>query len=285
MLPLALEYTQTAGSLHVRFKPCARKAGVFREELFLAAKTLHGASGGRPIVVGFSGGFDSELVCRAFLEQGIPFRALTLSHKDGANHHDTDWARAWCVKHNVAQEIHTVDMEWLLGEYLSARMGEGLAVPCPFRYFQCYILDVIAGMGGFGILGGGEQLYNLGAGGEAGLEFDTGFFAALERHQNHCPYFFMSSSELVASYMKNPIVAATLKFPSVFGHPDNAFLLKRLVYQMEFPDLAGRKKFTGWENIPLPTMLAQRKLKEHFKDKIHASFVGAREMANQLGLE
>jgi hypothetical protein len=71
----------------------------------------------RPLALMMSGGLESEMMANAFVDAGIPFRAVT--GRLGArvdrefvalNEHDTVYADAWCRKHKVEHTYVDVDI-------------------------------------------------------------------------------------------------------------------------------------------------------------------------------
>lgn len=82
-----------------------REVKSFREECIIAAKALADRAT-KPIIVGLSGGSDSQMTCLALREAGVPFKALIgkwrwHSSSEVTNSHDIETAYAFCKKFNI----------------------------------------------------------------------------------------------------------------------------------------------------------------------------------------
>lgn len=75
----------------------------FREECINAAKLI-AAKATKPIVIGLSGGFDSQMVCLSFLQINVPFKVVIVKmfvDDSLVNGHDIKTARDFCLKYNI----------------------------------------------------------------------------------------------------------------------------------------------------------------------------------------
>lgn len=245
-------------TLQVRFKACTREPARWKEEVYAAARAIANQAK-KPIWVCSSGGIGSEVVCRAFYDQGIHFSVLTLEHQAGTNLHDTGYAREWCRKHGVRQKMVTVDMPTFLTTDVNAYSRRYVAIH-PFRYFQIKLMEIVEEMGGYAVLGGGEQMYiadrvkPIVTREDLFLLFSIGNTAPLEWCKDaqaaHEPYFFQSTPELCLSYLRLPLIAFVLDNPeTVFRHKDNVYGLKRLMYHAAWTDMTARCRYSGLEYI------------------------------------
>ncbi len=242
----------------IRFAPCTREPGTWKEEIYAAARTIANRTT-KPIWVCSSGGIDSEIACRAFFDQGIPFSVLTVEHMAGTNEHDIRYARKWCEERGVHQEVVKVDMAEFLSKGIDAYAERYVAVH-PFRYFQIKLMEIVEGMGGFAVLCSGEQRYYADlkkpvlTPPDLHLSLSNGNTVPLEwckdNATDHEPYFHFATPELCLSYIRLPLVSFALANPDIFfRHPANTYTLKRLVYQSVWTDLEVRYKFDGYENL------------------------------------
>lgn len=225
----------------------------------------------KPIWVCFSGGIDSEMVCESLYRQGIHFRVLTIEHTAGTNRHDIQYAKKWCAAHRVEQKIVPLDMAEFIRTEIDAYVRDGYVANYPFRYLQLRLLETVEEMGGYAVLGGGEQIFEMmdtAAGPTAILQFQTGYAAPLEwcrRMQcSHEPYFFFRTPEVVLAYDQHPLVARALEYPETFRHPVNGYLLKRLVYHSVWPKLETRHKYDGFEHVRGIARTRRLQLEKHF---------------------
>ena len=161
-----------------------------------------------------------------------------------------------------------------------------------FRYFQIKLLEIVEGLGGYAVLGDGDQLYQLDqkltrqTREDVFMNFEVGYAAPYEwcRRNNttHQPFFFFSSPELCLSYLRAPLIEFVLQNPDILKHPNNKFLLKRMVYQSMWLDIDPRAKFSGFENIIELRANAQAKLRKQFDDLIQTCHLPIPKMIEQL---
>ena len=196
---LAIKFSKHPFS--AQFLPCKREPKSWKEELKDVAFSIVNEAGSRPIFVCSSGGIDSEIVCKIFFELGIHFSVLTVAHAAGTNEQDISFARNWCNVHGVKQHIVRLDMPDFFTNGIERYVREGYFAGNVFRYFQLFLFETVGALGGYAVLGGGEQLYNIPdpestTEEDTYIEFESGFTAALqwmkEKKITHRPYFYYS---------------------------------------------------------------------------------------------
>ena len=84
----------------VQYGQCNRPVKNWREECKLAASIIYDKRQGLPIDILFSGGMDSEITLRSFLEIKVPFNVHFVDYK-GYNVYDKRWAIKICEFLNV----------------------------------------------------------------------------------------------------------------------------------------------------------------------------------------
>lgn len=259
------------------FAPCTREPGSWREEVYATARDI-ARKAQKPIWVCASGGIDSEIVCRAFFDQGINFSVLTLAFEGGKNEHDMRYATKWCAEHGVKQLVVPFNAEKFLIEEVEV-YAESYVALHPFRYFQIRLMELVESMGGYAVLAGGEQLYYVQVPlvqmrpEDVHLIFAIGNTVPFDWCNNtqtqHEPYFYFRTPEVCASFLRHPLVSFALQNPShIFGHTSNTYLLKRMAYQAVWTDLELRFKATGFERVQKLVDDAQRRMREKFKDSL-----------------
>lgn len=282
------------GSFWLRFDSCSREPKSWKEELYAAARGI-AARTKKPIWVCSSGGIDSEVACRAFRDQKIPFSVLTLEQEDGANAYDVGFAKEWCSVHGVAQKIIKIDMASFLSSDIDA-YAERYAAIHPFRYLQLRLMEFVEEMGGYAVLCSGEQLYQADLDkpvitrNDLYLPFSNGTVIPLEwckdNQTSHEPYFHFSTPELCLSYTREPLVTFALSNPDgLFRHPSNKYILKKLAYQSVWTDLTIRYKYDGFNNNSAIKPLfdaAVRRLRERFGENFAEIRLSLPEFESQL---
>jgi len=251
----ALSYvrTQGGGSFEVAFNRCERKPGTFKEELYATARSI-AAKATKPLVLCMSGGADSEIMARAFFEQGIHFSALTLEHSAGTNMFDVQNARTWCWSRNIPHSVVPLDLEKFFGADIGRYVAEGYRASSIQKYLQLKLLETVESHGGYAVIGCGIPLYAINPSQTdpaAHLVFPADHELPYEwcvRHKvSHEPYFFLHSPEMYLSYTTDPILAFILGRASLLRNPDTIFSARNIVYQSYWPDFRARRFLTGFE--------------------------------------
>lgn len=258
-------------SFYVEFERCAREPKSWKEECYAAARAIANRTT-KPLWLCFSGGLDSEILCRSFFDQGIHFSVLTIQHTGGTNEHDIAYARKWCKSHDVQQTIVPIDMEKFLALDVPA-YAERFIANHPYHYFQIRLLEVVENFGGYAVLGGGELLFRLDDQGDTltrqniYLDFPVGCSTALDwckaNRTQHEPFFYFAP-EVMLSYLRLPMTEFIFSNPSILRHSTSAHVIKKLSYYSVFPDLEGRYKYTGFEKIRPQTLAARTLLEAKF---------------------
>jgi len=259
-------------SFWLRFAACTREPESWKEEVYAAARQITERTK-KPIWICSSGGIDSEIACRAFFDQGIPFSVLSLEHTAGTNQYDIRYTTEWCEAHKVPQKIVKIDMQEFLTTGIEKYVERYPAVH-PFRYIQIKLMELVEQEGGFALLCSGEQVYwttdlkkpEL-TRDDLYLQFSNGTVMPLEwckdNGTDHEPYFHFMTPELCLAYLRLPIIELATRNPgAIFRHPINAYFLKRMAYMTVWTDIKPRQKFDGYERIQMK--LSERSL-EHLQ--------------------
>ncbi len=83
-----------------KFGRCTQQPMDWRSECLRAADLIY-QSTDKQILIHFSGGIDSEIVCKSFLENGHPFKVRICRFNDNLNKHDIDYAIKFCKQYNI----------------------------------------------------------------------------------------------------------------------------------------------------------------------------------------
>jgi hypothetical protein len=210
----------------------------------------------------------------------IPFSVLTIEHKAGTNTYDTKFARNWCRTNGVKQLITVLDMDAFLDVEVQRFASDLYVTDNVYSYLQLKLFEQVEEMGGYAVLGGGEQLFSVDTEKKATLgetdvylDYDAGFAVPFEwckrNGTSHQPCFFLSSSELALAYHQIPLVAAASSQPESFRHPMNKYLFKRFVYHSVFSELESRAKYGGFERVSTVRAAVQQKLRADFGPMLH----------------
>lgn len=251
-------------SFSVTFNPITQPVMNWKEEVYRSARLISTMTD-RPIYVCMSGGIDSEVAALAFLEQGIPFTAITLRHIQHTNDHEVAYVIDWCHRHKVPLKFIPIDLTDFFVRKIDTYIEQGyLGGTISYSiYTYMYMMEIIHELGGSAVMGMGEPVIRN-INGEMRMEvipYRHTLLRYMERNsdQLHFPWFFLLTPEILASYFQEPLVKMFVDDPSYYASqiPDGIQSLeKAIVYHRYFPDMYRRHKGTGWEYFrrTLPTM-------------------------------
>ena len=134
-------------SFNLTFRPITRSVESWDKELTKTALRIANSTN-KPLILGLSGGIDSEVIARVFLESKIPFTVLTIHHEGNTNNHDISYARSFCDRYKIKQNIVNIDMIKFLKSGYQQYAGL-LKYKTPIvavRYMQSLVLDEIEKM-------------------------------------------------------------------------------------------------------------------------------------------
>lgn len=99
-----IKYGWDKGKFYVKYGRCKREPMSFRNECINAADLIYDSTE-KKILIHFSGGIDSEVVCRSFLEAKHPFEVCIWKYEDGLNEHDIKYAIKFCKKYDIKYTV------------------------------------------------------------------------------------------------------------------------------------------------------------------------------------
>lgn len=92
-----------------KFGACTQEPMSFRDECIRAAKLLYEGTE-KKILVHFSGGIDSEIICRSFLLLNIPFEVCIWKYEANLNAHDIVYAIKFCKEYNIKYKFFEIEL-------------------------------------------------------------------------------------------------------------------------------------------------------------------------------
>ena len=145
---------------NVEYGQCERIAGSFRDEVLHVARLVEDQSKslGLPIDILFSGGTESEMMLRSFIEQGINVRVNILRFKDKLNYHDIKSAEKFCDAHGITPRYHDIDI-FKFWESLAFEYAERTHCTSPPLLSTMWLMDQVDGLP---CLGSGECYISYG---------------------------------------------------------------------------------------------------------------------------
>ena len=291
------DYTFHDNKFKVKFKPISRPIESWYNEISNTAKYIFGSTD-KPIYIGMSGGIDGEAVARIFMENNLPFSAISLRYAGGENDHDIEYAIRFCKKYSINHYIFEVDYHELYGPIMERFIADGYYATNIYRYLQLYILEKVDQLGGTAVLAAGEQVYYKDANDILYLGVSSELMLSLDYCEKnntlHYVNFFLTTPEMTAAYMKIKIINQLLSTPrlcsnslgkiSQYPEPRGASAKeKKIVYQTTWTDMEPRPKFSGFEKIRDFRHALQNTLVEKYP-YITADYVAIDTIKQQLGI-
>jgi len=272
----------------ISFRSITRPLLPWKEEIYLEARRI-AESTKRPMVVCMSGGIDSEVVARAFHDQGIPFSALSISFSDGTNEHDIGYAKRFCTERGIAHELLEVDPIPYLEDAIRRFCADGYESNGVYRYLVLALMEHVEDSGGCAIIGGGVQGFTT-INRRIHMKKNTNLIPPLQwLHRNHAvhyPYFFSDTPELFAAYQEIDLIACMLRNPDYFmtAMPTATSPEKILVLHSLWPDMVVRPKYEGYENINHWRKPMEKKLGALFPH-LGSIYIPVQHIRHQLGMD
>lgn len=269
----ALVYSQsnvpgTQRPLSLTFRACTRAPKTLQEEAYAAARAI-AQSAQKPIVLCFSGGLDSEIMCRAFFDQGINMSVLTIEHSKGANAHGVDHARKWCWERGIPHEVLPLDTKRFIEKDVDVLADGGFISNNIMRYFELFLLSTAEKSGKYAVIGDGAPIYRgdpqqaetyvrFGQGDEGLERWST------EPGSGHEPFFFRSTPELWAAHFNVPIVSYATQSPNLFYNAYSGQSFKRFIHHAEWPDVSARPYYTPFGSFRALRLKKETELRKRF---------------------
>ena len=255
-------------SFQTHFTKYTKKVGSFKEELLNAAKsTMDHVSGN--IVILFSGGVDSEIMLRAFLDIGVIPKVVIIRFENDYNIYDVSYAVTICSMLGVPYSIIDFNLQNFY-ENDAERISELAQIDRPGALPYCKILEMIDG---FPVMGNGDltpwrtndNYSTKGTWMNRCWEFDIGWSKFLRQiDKPGIAEWLKWTPGLVISYLNTKWFNKLIN-DEYYGKlgPSST---KILGYREAYPDLIDRKKQTGFENI--------KHLKDEFENHLEKKFNG-----------
>lgn len=258
----------------VKYGRSQRMPMSFRSECCETARTIR-RNTDLPIVVLFSGGADSEVALRAFVESGVEVSAAILRFADDLNVHDYAWAVMICETLRVPYRFYDLNLRdfWNSEALQYARDTQCVS---PQLLSTMWLVDQIDG---YPVLGSGEHYIakrSPSNPSQASDEYPRTHWDLIEkekiaawyrhflvRGRDGCPGFFQYTPELMLSWLVDPM-GLDLWNDRILGKLDSMSTKLRF-YKQHF-DIKDRPKYSGFEKLTEADLQFRKTLYELFSD-------------------
>lgn len=251
------------GTLQCSYARATRQPGTFQEECHNVARMLvdSAAEMGRTPMILLSGGYDSEVTVRAFLDQDLPFQAVTFRLEHGLNRHELFYVEKFSKRYNFEVRYVDVDIEsWLKTEDAAIKYDVSrchYAEMLPHMILMDRIWDDWQGMP---VLGNGDlyvtrdinPVWRMNGTGSKYvwnyLEYEyilAWFRYAVHRNMLGGIGFFQHTPEITLSMAQEPEMYAVCMDQNPYKMSSRS--TKYVIYKKYWPDLLDRLKYDGGE--------------------------------------
>lgn len=242
----------------VKYGTCTRKPMGFGDECLITARMIRDRTH-LPIHVMFSGGLDSEVALRSFVQAGIPVTAAICRFAHDLNIHDISYAVIVCEALGVPYKFYDIDLIrfWYTDAYEYAIRTYAIS---PQLITTMWCADQIDG---FPVMGSGEPylVKDVPLGYKAKESdytrttwslWEKEHIAAWYRHfmmrnREACPGFFQYTPEIMYSFVTEPPVVDLVN--DTKRGKLSTLNSKAEVYGRHF-SMIPRQKYTGFEKVP-----------------------------------
>lgn len=265
----------------VEYGRAERPVQNFRIECIAAASRIYEQREGLPIDILFSGGSDSEIVLRSFLELKIPMNVHIMRYDNYVNAHDWSYAYVICQNLNIKPIFHDLDLVkfWESGDCM--QYADVSKCVSPQLLAHMWLMDQVDGIP---VMGSGESYTaRLDISGKRTVEFNEDNYGRhtpwvlyerekiaswyrypMKKGRPAVPGFFQYSPELMLSFLTDDI-SLKLHANECVGKLSNKSS-KFDIYRRYWPELIDRKKWSGFETVLDFDRPLRQKLRSLYKD-------------------
>ena len=250
---------ESEGYFQVSIGACSRPHSTFRDECINAARLL-GESLTKPILIGLSGGSDSQVVCLSMMQANVPFTPVILKtfSSDGRvyNQFDIDGAHEFCRKYDLTpvEEDLNLDEYYMNG---SMQLVHDYCLTNAEIVVQLHLVRKYKDTHAY-VNGGGDPILMVKIDEdtkECSLTYSLGP-TPIEQYMidygiEGCLKFFMYTPELIAAYLDHDVMHYYNKAKESIAPQRSynyfTFCIKPMMYAHEWPEMIRRQKNTGFE--------------------------------------
>ena len=276
--------TQRSGGedcFYIDFQPCSRKPLPFREECLATARYIADTVK-EPLVILMSGGIDSEIVVRSFLEAGVSFKVIFFSFLPNRSRDDIPMGIEFCKSRNISFEIIPFDIVKFLKEEAMSYIHK-YKIHEPFAAVDIRKMEMIDG---YPIFGNGDVYLEWDKESNSAFSVEQGSYCIpwiwqKENQKQGCWRFFKFTAEVLASSLIDPLTKTWVQLAPKMSWQNNR-VWKNLFAKQHWPDLYVREKLTGYERVAGEYLALQRELKPLYSYKKDICYWPYKELIKKL---
>ena len=262
-IPFA-EKMSPVDSFFCKYSKCNREPQSFKQECIHTAMEVSSQaySFNRIPYIFLSGGLDSEVVVRAFMDANVPFNTISFRFTNNVSAHETYYIDKFVKKHDLTHTYFDIDPDWVTSqeaisflEQARCNMGQML----PHMKLMKYVWEEL---NGFPVLGNGDLYVSKNISPQwifdrskpkyewKYIEFEYilawNRFAVKNKILGSLG-FFMHNPEIVLAMIREPDMNKCLH--DLVPYKLSSRSTKAVVYIKSWPDLEPRPKYNGSEKM------------------------------------
>lgn len=263
-IPFSRKLNVDSDEFFCRYSRCRRVPNSFKEECIQTARDIREQSQNlnRIPFIFLSGGLDSEVVVKAFIDAAVKFKVISFRFKNNLSSHETYYIDKFVKKHNLDHQYYDINPDWLVSEQAEQFAEQAQCSMSEMLPHMKLIKHVWNELNGFPVLGNGDLYVSK------DISIDWIFDRTKPKYQwNYIEYEYILAWNRFAIYnnilgslnffMHNPeIVLSMIEDPDMFkcinnqiAHKLSSRSTKAVVYIKSWRDLEPRMKYHGSEKL------------------------------------
>jgi hypothetical protein len=279
-IPFAEKKNYETDKFFCSYSRCSRVPGTFKEECINTAKEVANQAEqlSRVPYIFLSGGLDSEVVAKAFIDAGVEFKVISFKFKDNFSSHEIHYIDKFIEKHSLDHSYYDIDSNWLTSDEADAYFEQSQCSQSEMLPHMKLINYVWNNLNGFPVLGNGDLYVSK------DIAVDWIFDKSKPKYQwNYIEYeyilawnrfavrnkilgclgFFMNNPEIVLAMMQDPDMKKCIN--NEIPYKMSSRSTKTVVYIKSWNDLEPRLKYHGSEQLGGMCIELNRKYSTKFR--------------------
>lgn len=264
-IPFSKKENYLTDNFFCNYSRCIREPLSFKEECINTAAEVHkqAVSLGKVPYILLSGGLDSEVVVKSFIDAGLAFKTISFRYENDQSSHEEIYIDKFVFDHKLDHSYYDINPAWLLSNEAILYCEQSACVRSEMLPHMKLIKHVWDNLNGFPILGNGdlyaskeinkywllkdrslpkyEWLY-------VEYEYIVAWFRfAIANNILGSLAFFQHNPYIVLSMIREPAMKKCLNDELIYKLSSRS--TKPVIYKKHWPDLAIRMKYHGSEKV------------------------------------
>jgi len=264
-IPFSKKENYLTDNFFCSYSRCTREPLTFKEECINTAIEVHtqAMSLDKVPYILLSGGLDSEVVVKSFIDAGLSFKTISFRYANDQSSHEEIYIDKFVVDHNLDHSYYDIDSAWLLSNEAILYCEQSACVRSEMLPHMKLIKHVWDNLNGFPILGNGD-LYASKEINKYWLlkdrslpkykwmyieyEYIVAWFRfAIANNILGSLAFFQHNPYIVLSMIREPAMEKCLNDELIYKLSSRS--TKPVIYKKYWPDLTIRMKYHGSEKV------------------------------------